>query len=167
MFDALLNFFRQSYQDVVCGFVAKVSIAGFSVLGFSAAGIWGSQAQALFLLVCMDFGCGLAQAWRKDCFSWRRFKGGLAKFVRYGLAVSAAALFDMALNLQVRHASGFDSSRVLDFRGVMTCFLCACELLSILSHLQSMGMTMPKGLMSRLENIRDAKTCTPKREDPR
>lgn len=107
---------------------------------------------ALGILYIMDFGLGFYRAWMAECVSASRFRNGCGKFLLYSLVIVAAHMLDLVLRQPLPYAAQY-------VRDVMCLFLAINEFLSVSTHLNGLGVRLPRWLIDRLRSYRDTGSC--------
>ena len=125
------------------GWQLKSVIAALASLFVYLVGGWDTLAQALVLLIALDVGGGLAQAFYEKRLNSSTMRRGLLRKSGYFAAIALAVLTDRAL-FQAQPA----------FRTLVLSYLCVNEALSVLEHLAAIGVPLPAQLKHALERAR-------------
>lgn len=111
----------------------------------------------LMLLMILDYAFGFSCAWQANTISRKKMMSGAVKIVLTPVAVLIVAALDYALRVV---ASSWTEQLGLSFfvplRDFFLLYLCVHEGLSCLEHLASLGVPIPKALLTRLSKYRDA-----------
>jgi toxin secretion/phage lysis holin len=118
-------------------------------LGFVGALLGGLDLALVVLLALMaiDLLLGLCRAVRLGRVSAAKLKGGLLKFVFYGLSVMVAMCFEVLVAL--------NSPWAVPVRDLWILYLGATEACSALDHLAFFNVPVPERLRSALREYRD------------
>ena len=125
------------------GWQYKSLLAALASLVCALIGGWDVLAQALVLLIALDVGGGLAQAFYEKRLNSSTMRRGLLRKSGYFAAIALAVLIDRAL---------FQSAPA--FRTLVLSYLCVNEALSVLEHLAAIGVPLPAQLKQALEKVR-------------
>lgn len=118
------------------------------VMGLSwLTGGMDEVAWALLGLMGCDFILGFIYAWRKDSLRASKFRDGLSKFTKYGMAIIVGNLLDVILF----HKSNVDYG----WRNSVIVYLGLGEGISVFKHLVKFNVNLPIGLIKKLENYRE------------
>jgi len=128
---------------VLNGWQYKSLLAALASLVCALIGGWDVLAQALVLLIALDVGGGLAQAFYEKRLNSSTMRRGLLRKSGYFAAIALAVLIDRAL-FQAQPA----------FRTLVLSYLCVNEALSVLEHLAAIGVPLPAQLKQALEKVR-------------
>ena len=125
------------------GWQIKSALAALASVLCWLVGGWDVLAQALVLLIALDVGGGIAQAFYEKRLNSSIMRRGLLRKSGYFAAIALAVLIDRAL---------FQSAPA--FRTLVLSYLCVNEALSVLEHLAAMGVPLPAQLKRSLEKVR-------------
>jgi len=128
---------------VLNGWQIKSALAALASVLCWLVGGWDVLAQALVLLIALDVGGGIAQAFYEKRLNSSIMRRGLLRKSGYFAAIALAVLIDRAL---------FQSAPA--FRTLVLSYLCVNEALSVLEHLAAMGVPLPAQLKRSLEKVR-------------
>ncbi len=136
-------------KDTLAGGVWKGALAVCWALTVEFVGGADQTFRALFFLYILDFIFGIiVTCYRGEDFSVVRFKCGLLKFILYGVGVGVGQFLDNLVT-----GPGFVFG--LSIRDGIAIFLGIHEGVSILTHLEALGLPIPPGLLQRLRGYRD------------
>lgn len=126
--------------DIKAG-LGTVIAAGCSLFGMD---------QRLFFLLCIalagDFFAGVTSAIKRHRFRCRAVQYGVLKILYYGIYLGVMGLINSSLSIAVGHA--------LPLLDLFVAYLIATDCISILSHLQTMGVPVPPILRTIAQKVR-------------
>jgi Phage-related holin (Lysis protein) len=151
MWETARDYLSDVARDLLVGWLGKGCLTGVLGLVVGCLGGWDKLASGLLWLMSLDFALGFYRGWAGGCLSIRKFRHGLAKFVVYFLAIFAAATLDSVLNVKATWLLH------IDFRAGMVMYLAVNETISVLGHLNALGLPLSPKIIRRLQAYRD---CT-------
>ena len=152
VWDCVVDAFWGLFVNWLCKGVLA-ALAGFLI---ALIGGWDKLTSGIFVLWFIDYVMGVVCAWRESCLSFERFQQGFGKFFLYVIAVWTATTLDDMVNFK---AAGLFHS---DTRALIILYLASGEIISIMTHLRTLGCKVPQAVFKRLADYRDCTDFTDK-----
>lgn len=142
MLDSLIHYLHEIFLHPIM----KTVLAGIVVLLEFMIGGFDVAIRALLVLLILDFLMWFSVGFQNHCISKKKMMSWLFKMMLYFVGVSMAHWTDLLI---------FHTTVEFWFQNFIIVYLWVNESLSIIKHLNDLGIKVPHQFIKRLESYRD------------